>query len=156
MHIVGSCYTDITMHGQQNIKFELWIWGDGVFYNQGCQYYELGRVWKIAIATIFIVLFLNFAGRNEESHWQPQDSLSSGRDMNPGPISIHELSVWRWRRGLRTCLDVSCCYLFSVASCPVTGADFGILVWLRTLREWWASVLGTRAKSSETTGAMYI
>jgi hypothetical protein len=70
---------------------------------------------------------------------QPQDSLSPGRDMYPEPISVYELSVWRWRRGLRTCLEVFCCYLFSVASCPVTGADFGVMIWLCTLRQWWAA-----------------
>ena len=64
-----------------------------MLHNQGCQYYELGRVWEIAIPTIFIVLSFNFSGRTEESHRQPQDSLSPGRDMNPGPISVYELSV---------------------------------------------------------------
>jgi len=48
-----------------------------VLYNQGCQYFciansELGRVWKIAIATIFIVLSLNFSGSTEESLGNPR------------------------------------------------------------------------------------
>jgi hypothetical protein len=75
------------------------------FVLPGCQYFckaakggmnsELWRVLKIAIAVAFIVLSLNFSGRTEKRHGEPQDSVSPGRDLNPGPISVYELSVRR-------------------------------------------------------------